>query len=130
MRARRAPVTLADLTAAEPSLEPAIVLRALAAAIDPAWTAGQRFAIAYELAGPKPATHHFLVADGSPVVTGTGLPPGGAAATVGVAREALLPLLARLALPPGERATVHGDLERLALLHRWTDRVQGIPEED
>jgi hypothetical protein len=48
---------------------------------------------------------------------------------VSVARAALLPLLARLALPPGEQATVRGDVSVLERLHRWTDRVQGIPEE-
>ena len=77
-----------------------------------------------------PSFHHVAIADGAPVTAGTGHPAGGCAVTVTIASTALLPLLARVALPPGERAVVHGEQAKLDLLHSWTDRVQGIPESD
>ena len=99
--------------------------------IEPEWTAGHRFSVVYDVNGSSPATHHLVVADGAPVIAGTGLPEGDPpAATLTVTRQAFLPLLARLALPPGERVLLHGDADAFAVVHRWTDRLQGIPTDD
>ena len=130
LKARRKPVTLAELAVLGLPLEPGLLLRALTSLIDPAWTAGERFTVVYDVAGAPPAAHRVEVADGAPVVATQGVPPEPAAATVSLARGAFVSLLARVAPPPGERVVVHGDLRAVELLHRWTDRVQGIPEAD
>ena len=70
------------------------------------------------------------MADGAPLVTAPGLPPEPPTATLSLGRGALVAMLARIAPPPGERSLVHGDARALELLHRWIDRVQGIPEAD
>ena len=130
LKARRDPVTLADLAGAALSIDPGLVLRALAIAIDPSWTRSHSFSVVYEVTGASPGTHYVTVADGAPVVTGTGRPAEAPAATVTVGRLGFLSLLARVAPPPGERAIVAGDLATVQTLCRWADRVQGIPEGD
>ncbi len=48
-RARREPLALWDLAAAGIDVWPGLLLLALAAAVDPAWTAGERFTLAFEI---------------------------------------------------------------------------------
>ena len=130
LKARREPLTLAELAGIGLVIDPGLVLKALATAMDPAWTRGQRFSVVYEVSGASPGTHHVTVADGAPVVTGTGRPAESPAATVTLGRVSFLSLLARVAPPAGEPAFAAGDLGAVQMLCRWTDRVQGIPERD
>lgn len=128
LKARRAPVDLAELVDRRIELSPELALAALAAAVDPAWTAGQRFGVVYALSG-GPALE-VLVADGEPLRVEPAdrertEPP---AATVSLNRVALLPLLTRATAPSGERALVAGDADAVARLHAWFDRAQGLPE--
>jgi len=50
--------------------------------------------------------------------------------TVHVPAPALMALLAREELPGEATATVEGDVDAVALLHAWFDRVQGLPVAD
>lgn len=127
LRSRRASVDLADLVQRGVAMDPEVVLRALAEAVDPAWTSGRRFAIAFHLAGPGAAARHTLdVRDGAPIAFDPAESVDAPGTVVEVDRTALVPLLARLAPPPGGRALVHGDARAHALFMEWTDRVQGI----
>ena len=133
LKARRTPLTLADLVELDIPVEPRLILQAAAAGIERDWTSGQRFAVDVRVEDPPapPSIHRVVVADAAPVSIVDDPPPGHRAdATVIVTKRALLPLLARLAPPPGEGASVSGDGSCFAQLLRWTDRLQGIPERD
>jgi len=86
--------------------------------------------------GPEPALAHIASAPApvpSPPAGAGGGPTAGAPArqaTVHVPAPALTALLAREELPAGAVATVEGDVDAVALLHAWFDRVQGLPVAD
>jgi hypothetical protein len=127
LRGRRAPLDLSDL--AERGIRPAPepLLGVLAAGVDPSWTAGHSFAVAYALSGGE--TVEVEVRDGQPLRIQTGMHPTSEppAATIALRDLALLPLLSHTHLPPGERVFVTGDRHAVALLHSWFDRAQGLP---
>lgn len=129
LRARRAPVTLSDLVARRLLVDPGLVLAALARTIEPAWTKGRRFTVAFVVTGRDAGTHWLTVRDGEPVTVSREAPVARTDAIVQVAQPAFLPLLARLAPPLGERLLVLGDAAAHEQLGRWFDRVQGLPEQ-
>jgi hypothetical protein len=118
LRARRAPVGLGDLAAARVAVDPALLLAALAAAVPPALTAGQRFGVAYDL-GDRAL--EVRAADGAPIAVSTGRTTR-VAAIVHTDPAAVLPLLA--GTPAGARVT--GDPVAVELLHGWFDRARGV----
>ncbi len=127
-RTRRAAVTLADLAEASVQVWPGLLLLALAEAIDPAWTVGRRFVLAFSIQGSPGATLFFEIRDGEPLGV-SHLPPDGdgdVAATVYASEAQFLCLLAGTALPPGERVLLSGDADSLELFLRWSDRAQGL----
>ncbi len=100
-------------------LEPELALRLVALMIDPAWTARERFAVAYAVKGAP--TRYLLVRDGAPVEVTVDAPAGRIATTIeGPADAAALVL-------SGERTdqvTITGEDWPLALLRKWIKRAQ------
>src|SRR4051794_14471725 len=124
LRARRAPVALEEIALLGVPVDPALLLRALAAAIEPEGTSGDAFSVVYEIGGAAQGTVHVAVADGAPVAVAPGRPVGVPAATLIVPRDALTALLARLEPPAGEAPLVLGDAAAVERLHGWFDRAQ------
>ena len=117
-----------DLSAAARAgadLDPDVVWRALAYAIDPAWTKGHTFTIAQEISGPRPLRWHVAVRDGAPVAIERRAPAQPPDAVVAMSRGAFSHMLRAEPAPGGERPTVRGDRAAVATLKRWTDRAQG-----
>lgn len=115
---RRAPVGLGDFALVTPAPAPDLVLGALAAAVDPAWTRGHDFGVAYDVDGER---WTVLAAPGEPLrVTGAYDEPH--AATVAVTRETLLTVLQGAA----SGAMVAGDRRAVDVLHAWFDRARGV----
>ena len=121
-RARRAPVTLADLARSPQPPDPGLVLPALAAAVEPAWTAMQRFSVHYLVDGD--GGWRVSADDGAPLAVTH--PRGEASATVRVSRGAMYPLIAGLPAPAGARVDVEGDDAAVRRLHAWFDRARGL----
>jgi hypothetical protein len=130
-RARRRPLTLWDLADAGIDVWPGLLLLALAEAIDPRWSIGRRFTVAFEIepAGGDsiacaPATLNVQARDGAPltVLSSPREPP---LATVRVGERAFMCMLAGAPLPAGERILVEGETGPLELLIEWADRAQG-----
>ena len=127
-RSRRRPLDLWDLASAGIDVWPGLLLLALAEAIDPRWSVGQRFTIAFEIEqsaqGPVSATLHVQVRDGAPLAVSSA-PRESPVATVRLGERAFMCMLAGAALPVGARILVDGDPDSLELLIEWADRAQG-----
>jgi hypothetical protein len=122
--AARAPISLRDLAAAGVVLEPALALRLVALAIDPAMTTGHRITIAHApLGGGRPGAW-LQIADGIPPRILDEAPGEAASVTLRCTRGALLPLVVGVTPPPGEGGGVDGDDSALALLRGWIDRTE------
>ena len=117
--------TIAEALAAGAELDADAIYRALAYLIDPEWTRGHRFTVAYEVAGE--GTWHVQIRDGErPLVTTAG---GDADARVVVSRDTYRALAAG-ELTPADAMRRHlleitGSLHAVTLLGRWIDRAQG-----
>jgi hypothetical protein len=126
VKARRDPVTLVDLGRAGSPVHPGLLLSALAAAVEPAWTRGHRFAVAYAIGGD--GTFTVVADDGAPllVLPDTPREAGDLAATVVVSAPAFMPLIAGDPPPQNETATVVGDRRVVNVLHTWFDAARGV----
>ena len=123
-RVARAPLGLRDLGAAGVALEPALALRLVALAIDPAATQGERFAIAHAPLAGGAVDAWLRIADGAPPAVVTQPPPEPTRLTLRCTRGALLALIAGVEPPPGESGTLDGDDAALALLRTWIARTE------
>ncbi|HEV2998474.1 MAG TPA: hypothetical protein VGX16_05160 [Solirubrobacteraceae bacterium] len=124
MAACREPLTLPDLAQAGIAVWPGLLLRALAEAIDPAWTEGQSFTLAFEIEDAPGWTACVRVRGGEPIRVerlGEERPD----TRVRVSERALLHMLAGVPLPSGERVLVEGSERPLQTLLYWADRAQG-----
>ena len=114
-------------------IDPDLVYRSLPYAIDPEWTRGHRFCVAYELTGEGGGTWYVHVDDGSAVQVTREPPSGdGADALVRISVADWLGLL-RGDFTPSQamqeaRTEVLGDLFPVTLLGRWIDRADGRDE--
>jgi hypothetical protein len=113
---------LADLGV---ELGPELAYALLSRAIDPAWTAGHAFTIQHETTGEHGTRAFLTIRDGEPPLVGREAPEGRVAATVQCSPGAVLPLLAGVRLPEGERASIRGEAGAVALVQGWIARVQG-----
>lgn len=100
------------------------MLLALAEAIDPRWTDGERFVIAWAIQGTPGAMLYVAVDDGRPLAVSHRL-PAAPDATLYLSEPAFLALLAAAPIPGGERVLINGRHEPVERLLEWTDRVQG-----
>jgi hypothetical protein len=131
-RACRRPLALWDLASAGIDVWPGLVLLALAETIDPRWSAGQRFTIAFEIQESPPApapvpanvTLHVQACDGGPLVV-TSKAHERPATKVRLGERAFVCMFAGAPLPAGERVLVAGDTGPLEQLIEWSDRAQG-----
>jgi hypothetical protein len=115
---RRRPLGLGDFALLADPPAPGLVLAALAAAVDPTWTAGHRFGVQYDLADGGRFT--ITASDGEPLRLSEGEQPH--AALVTVPENAVLPMLQGASTA----ATVAGDRRAVDVLHGWFDRARGV----
>ncbi len=125
LKARRQPIALADLAAGEVDLWPGLLLLAMAEAIDPAWTTGRRFELAFDIADADGIVIYIRVCDGEPILVSR-TPVGQPIATVSLGAHALVCLLAGTRAPSEHRATVVGDATSVEMFLQWTARAQGL----
>lgn len=123
-RARRRPLTLADLALMQPAVSPEVLLAALAAAVDPVWTEGHKFAVSYVVEGLGAWT--VVADDGRPLVLVQNEPEHPVVATVRLDAGAVVPALQGVAPPPDTRASVVGGTVAADVLHGWFDRARGV----
>ena len=125
-RIARAPLGLRELGEAGVALEPALALRLVALAIDPAATQGERFAVAHMPLAGGPTDAWLQIADGAEPAVVTSAPPEPVRLTLRCTRGALLALIAGVHPPPGEAGTLDGDDGALALLRTWIARTEHL----
>jgi hypothetical protein len=117
------PLDLAALRGAGLHADGEAILRLVAAMIEPAWTRGEAFTIAYAPAvGDDTERIYLTVGDGRPPVVSRALPGGRVATTVSGAPSALAALLSA---PGAPGATVSGDRGPLDQLRAWVNRARG-----
>ena len=118
-------LSLAEAARAGAALDPDLVFRLFAYAIQPAWTEGHAFTVAQEVTEPEPARWFVTVADGAPIEVGDREPDRPADATVTMSRAAFDRLLRDEPAAAGELPVIRGDHAAVAALKAWTDRAQG-----
>lgn len=111
-------LTLGELIAAGLKLDPLLTLTLASRAIDPTWTAGERFTLAHrDPDGTAPGAYLHVRDTKAPLVSAQ--PPHGRVTTVLVCpADDLLAVLA------GRDARLEGDNRPLVLLRQWLDRAQ------
>lgn len=124
LRAMRKPVGLAEAAKAGAALDTGLVLAALTCSIDPGWTRGHNFTVAFAVPGAAEAAWHVRVADGAPVVALPGSPPEGPTATLQAPAGALPTLLG--SGPRAAEPVVTGNPHAVTLLGDWMERAQGL----
>ena len=115
-------------------VDPDLAYRALAHAIDPRWTAGRRFTIAYELSGNGGGRWVYEIDDGSLELVsggnGNGREADDAEATVRMSIETWRAVLSGEVSPAqamqARHVTVEGPMTPVTLMGRWIDRAAGI----
>jgi hypothetical protein len=115
---------LARLAAAGIWPEPGLVLAALAQLVEPEWTAGDPFAVALEVVGPRGGRWGIRVPGGAHLDVAPG-DPAFATVRVRTSQAAFQHLLADT--PPGpaeDKAQIRGDVNALARLMRWFERAR------
>ncbi|MGZ4192714.1 MAG: hypothetical protein ACXVRW_09700, partial [Solirubrobacteraceae bacterium] len=114
-----APLDLGALHGAGVRPDPLIAFALLAAMIDPAWTATERFTLAH--ATPDAARTYLVVHEGRPLTATRIAPASGATTTLACATDHLLAALAGEPMP-GVRVT--GDVAAFLSLRKWIKRAQ------
>jgi hypothetical protein len=114
-----APLDLGALHHAGVRPDPLITFGLLAAMIDPAWTATERFTMAH--ASPGSSRTYLVVAEGRPLAATRIAPDGGSSTTMHCATE---DLLAALAGEPVPGVRVDGDVGAYLSLRKWIKRAQ------
>jgi hypothetical protein len=122
VKAMRDPVQIADVARSGAGADPGLVLAALATAVDPAWTQGHMFTVAFEVDGGT----WTVGVDQGPLSVQAGLPDDGPSATVHMPPAVFLPILGGVAPPPGLEATASGNARAVELLRQWFDTAQGL----
>ncbi len=125
LKARRQPIALVDLAAGEVDIWPGLLLLAMAEAIDPAWTTGRRFELAFDIQDAEGIVIYIRVCDGEPILVSR-TPVGQPIATVSLSAHALVCLLAGTQAPSEHRTTVLGDATSVDMFLQWTARAQGL----
>ncbi len=125
LKTRRRPIALADLASAGVDVWPGLLLLAMAEAVDPTWTSGRRFELAFDIQGTTGIVIYVRVGDGEPILvsrTAAGEP----VATISLSGHALICLLAGTQPPPEDRTFVTGDASSVDVFLQWTARAQGL----
>jgi hypothetical protein len=125
LKTRRRPIALADLAAAGVDVWPGLLLLAICEAIDPSWTTGRRFELAFEILDTPDVVIYVRVSDGESILvsrTAVGQP----VATISLSGHALICLLAGTQAPPEHTTLVNGDATSVDMFLQWTARAQGL----
>jgi hypothetical protein len=125
LKARRRPMALVDLAAAEVDVWPGLLLLVMAEAIDPSWTTGRRFELAFDIQDAAGVIIYIRVCDGEPILvsrTAVGQP----IATISLSGHALVCLLAGAQAPAEHQAMVIGDATSVEMFLQWTALAQGL----
>jgi ribonucleoside-diphosphate reductase beta chain len=119
--------TLADIVAAGGSIDPGLVMETLPYLIDPEWTKGHRFTVAYEIDGA--GSWAVEVRDGGRVRL---LEEASPDATVKVSLDTYRRMTARELTPDeamqSQLTVIDGQIYPVTLLGRWIDRSQGLDD--
>jgi ribonucleoside-diphosphate reductase beta chain len=124
-------LTMRDIARSGVEPDPDLLYRALPYAIDPAWTAGHRFCLRYEILpdeGGKGGTWYVKVDDGK-VSTSSEAPETGPDGTVILSHSTWIQVV-RGDLTPNEAmqtglTRVEGALAPITLMGRWIERSEG-----
>jgi ribonucleoside-diphosphate reductase beta chain len=123
------PPGMGDVARAGGRVDPDLVYRALPYLVDPEWTRGHRFTVAYEITGEGGGTWYVEARDGEPLRVTTEAAEGGPNSTATVDFQSYLRMVAGDLTPAEamqERLTdVDGELYPVTILGRWIDRAQG-----
>jgi hypothetical protein len=125
LKTRRKPIALADLAIAGVDVWPGLLLLAMAEAIDPSWTTGRRFELAFEIEETSGVVIYVRISDGESILvsrTAVGQP----VATISLSGHALICLLAGTQPPAEHRTLVTGDVTSVDMFLQWTARAQGL----
>jgi hypothetical protein len=129
LKTRRRPIALADLASVGVDVWPGLLLLAMAEAIDPAWTSGRRFELAFDIQGTSGIVIYVRVCDGEPILVGR-TAAGTPVATISLSGHALICLLAGAQPPPNDRTLVTGDATSVDMFLQLTARAQGLTVAD
>jgi hypothetical protein len=114
-----APLDLGALHRAGVRPDPLIAFGLLAAMIDPAWTATERFTVAH--ATPGESRTYLVVSEGRPLAATRAAPEGGPSTTLHCPTD---DLLAALSGEPVPGVRVDGDVGAFLSLRKWIKRAQ------
>src|SRR3954453_1899802 len=120
--------TLAEALAAGAELDPDAIYRSLPYLIDPEWTRGHAFTVAYEI--PNKGEWHVRVRDGKPLTVATqGTPEAKPDARITLSLDTYRHLVTGSMTPPQAMQRhpieIEGEIYPTTLLGRWIDRAQG-----
>jgi hypothetical protein len=118
-----APLELGDLKRAGVQPDPALLLRALALAIDPEWTAAEIFTVACRWRGRERGGCYIHVFERAPVAVTSAPPLGRVTATLTCAPHDLLAVLVGELPLDGTRALLSGDRAAAESLLEWIGRA-------
>jgi predicted nucleic acid-binding Zn-ribbon protein len=125
LKTRRQPIALADLAAGQIDVWPGLLLLVMAEAIDPSWTTGRRFELAFDMQGTSAVTIYIRICDGEPILVSR-TPVGQPVATISLSGHALICLLAGTQAPAEHKIMVTGDATSVDMFLQWTARAQGL----
>jgi ribonucleoside-diphosphate reductase beta chain len=121
--------SIAEALAAGAELDADAIYRALAYLIDPEWTRGHSFTVAYVVTGEGGGTWYVQIRDGERPWVTTDPPEAGADARLTMTLETYRALAAGEMTPPeamrGHLVEMEGALHPVTLIGRWIDRSQG-----
>jgi hypothetical protein len=118
-------VPLSAVTRAGARLQPGDVLRALAFAIDPAWTRGHTFTVGFEVTGE--GSWLLAVADGARVTVQDRADRGPTpSASVFLTRNGFDAILRDQPAGVEGRPRVSGDRQVVEVLKNWTDAIRRV----
>jgi hypothetical protein len=115
---------LSDVARAGATLDPELVYRTFAYAVHPSWTKGHAFTVAQAILDDPPRTWYLTARDGIGLTVSTTPPQTPPSATVTMTRKTFDCLLKGDPVPTGERPTVRGDRDAVALMLAWTERAR------
>src|SRR4051795_11386539 len=120
--------TIAEALAAGGELDADAIYRSLPYLIDPEWTRGHAFTVAYEI--PNKGEWHVRVRDGKPLNVATqGTPETRPDARITLSLDTYRDLVTGAMTPPAAMQRhlieIEGEIYPTTLLGRWIDRAQG-----
>ena len=126
------PPTMAEVVQRGGDVDPDLVYRALEYLIDPEWTRGHRFVVAYEIT--PGGTWYVKVNDGQPVSVTTEPPSEGVDATARVGADTYRGLISGELTPSvamqKQLTDIEGEIYPVTILGRWIERSQGRDDEE